>query len=305
MNITFRQLRAFVIVAESGSFSRAADKLFLTQSALSGLIKDLEATLAIKLFDRTTRQVSLSANGEQLLPQAKRVLNELAMLEREVTALNGLAHGEIRLAVSQQFAASTLPAMIADFYKRYPNITITLVDCSVENVLKHLQDREVDLGIGAEREHNQEIEAEFLFEMPFFVVVPPSHCLAKLPQVPWARLEKENLISLQGPFSQKLATELPKNLVETVFQPKYQVNLISTALGMTRNQLGLTICLPFAADWVQQQGLIMRLLIEPIIQRRFYVYRQKNRALSPAVLAFSEFIQQYLLQQYSLTQTAV
>lgn len=300
MNITFRQLRAFAVVADCGSFSRAADKLFLTQSALSGLIKDLETTLSVKLFDRTTRQVSLSTVGEQLLPQAKRVLNEIAMLEREVTALTELEQGEIRLAVSQQFAASSIPALIAEFYQRYPNISITLVDCSVENVLNHLQNMEVDLGIGAEREHSEAIEADFLFEMPFFVVLPADHKLTKFDKVTWSQLQHEPLISLYGPFSQKLANELPKTLVDTVFQPKYQVNLMSTALGMTRQNLGLTICLPFAADWVQQQGLSMRLLTQPIIQRRFYLYRQKNRALSPAVMALSDFIVQYL-QENPLT----
>lgn len=299
MNITFRQLRAFVVVADSGSFSRAADTLFLTQSALSGLIKDLETTLNVKLFDRTTRQVSLSSVGEQLLPQAKRVLNELALFEREVTALNELEEGEIRLAVSQQFAASTIPSMIAEFYRLYPNITINLVDCSVENVLKHLQNREVDLGIGAEREHSDDIQADFLFEMPFYVVLPAHHALTTFEQIHWQQLAQEDLIALHGPFSQKIADELPSQLVESVFQPKYQVNLISTALGMTSKNLGLTICLPFAQDWVQQQGLQMRLLTKPVIQRRFYLYRQKNRALSPAVTALSEFIQAYL-QQNSL-----
>lgn len=296
MNISFRQLRAFVVVAETGSFSRAADKLFLTQSALSGLIKDLEATVAVKLFDRTTRQVSLSNVGEQLLPQAKRILNELAVFEREVTSLTDLAHGEIRLAVSQQFAASILPLLIAKFYERYPNITITLVDCSVENVLKHLEDREVDLGIGAEREYSEDIQADFLFELPFFVVLPANHALTKENQITWSQLEPENLISLHGPFSQKLASELPPQLVKKVFQPKYQVNLISTALGMTSKNLGVTICLPFATELVEQQGLQMRLLTEPVIPRRFYLYRQKNRALSPAVATLSEFIQQYLTE---------
>lgn len=164
----------------------------------------------------------------------------------------------------------------------------------MENVLKHLQNMEVDLGIGAEREHSDAIEADFLFEMPFFVVLPVHHPLADLTEVAWSQLEHEALISLQGPFSQKLANDLPKHLVEKVFQPKYHVNLMSTALGMTKKNLGLTICLPFATDWVHQQGLTMRLLTEPVIQRRFYLYRQKNRALSPAVTALSEFIQQYL-----------
>lgn len=296
MNITVRQLRAFVIVAESGSFSRAAEKLYLTQSALSGLIKDLEGTLGIKLFDRTTRQVSLSSVGEQLLPQAKRVLNELAILEREVQTLNNLEQGQVKIAVSQQFAASTMPPLIAKFCELYPHIQVTLVDCSVENVLRHLQQMNVDLGLGAEREYTDEITASFLFELPFFVVMPASHPLTSLSKVTWSQLEHEDLITLHGPFTQKLQTELPHALAERVFKPKYEVNLLSTALGMTGENLGLTICLPYASDWVRQQGLQMRPLCEPTIKRRFYLYRQKNRALSPVATVFSTFVQQHLEQ---------
>lgn len=291
MNITFRQLRAFVEVADCGSFTRAANKMHLTQSALSGLIKELEQTFGAKLFDRTTRQMHLSNVGERLLPQARRVLNELISLENEVDMLNNLAQGKVRLAVSQQFAATTMPTMMAKFKSLYPNIEVSLLDCSVELVLKHVEDGTVDLGIGAEREYASDVMADFLFELPFAVVMPKDHRLLQQAQVCWQDLYHERLISLQGPFNQRLSADLPEPLAKRITQPDVEVNFLSTALGMTRQGLGITLCLPFAADWVKQQDLAMRPLYAPAVYRRFFIYRRKSRALSPAALAFSEFLQ--------------
>lgn len=290
MTMSFRQVRAFVAVAETGSFSQAAKQLFLTQSALSGLIKELEQSLNCKLFDRTTRQVTLSNMGERLLPQAKRVLNELNLLEIEAKNLTNLEQGQVRLAVSQQFAASAMPDIIAQFREQFPSIHISLLDGSVEAVLKSLQNGEVDLGIGAERAYDNNIQAEYLFELPFYAVLPEHHPLTKFEQVPWVELENQSLITLAGPFTQKLYEDLPHDIANRILTSSYEVNLMSTALGMTIKNLGVTVCLPYAAAWVKQQNLQMRLLIEPVISRQFFIYQQRNRALSPAVTTFKNFL---------------
>lgn len=298
MSISLRQIKAFVAVADTGSFSHAAKQLHLTQSALSGLVKELEQAIDTKLFDRTTRQVTLSIMGEALLPQAKRVLNELKLLEIEAKTLKSPEQGQVRLAVSQQFAASAMPDIIAKFRKQFPAIQISLLDCSVEAVLEHLQNNEVDLGIGAEREHDTTIQGNFLFELPFFVVMPNDHALAAFEQVTWAQLDNQSLITLSGPFTQKLYGELSTELSKRILQSSYQVNLLSTALGMTANHLGVTLCLPFAKDWVEQQHLQMRLLTKPVIKRRFLLYQQSNRVLSPAVESFKKFLTDQQFDQY-------
>ena len=87
MNISIRQLSAFISVADNGSFTRASEQMHLTQSAVSGLIKELESSLGIVLFDRTTRQLSLSVVGHHLLPQARRILNEMQLFENEASSL--------------------------------------------------------------------------------------------------------------------------------------------------------------------------------------------------------------------------
>jgi transcriptional regulator, LysR family len=290
MSTTLRQLKAFVLVAEQNSFTKAAEALCLTQSALSGLIKELEQNLDVKLFDRTTRKLHLSDAGGRLLPQAKRVLNEMSVLNEKVANLKSLHQGHIHLAVSQQLSASTMPKFIAKFCELHPNIEVTLTDCSIDQVVEHIENLEADLGIAPERSYSDDLHADILFSSPFYLVLPTSHPFAKKNQLHWSDLLNERLITLNGPFIKGLQNELPMQISSRIFNPDFEINFLSTALGMTRMGLGVTLCLLYAAEWVEQNGLTMRPITEPVVERKFLLYTHKNRSLSPAALAFKEFL---------------
>ncbi|OOR93165.1 LysR family transcriptional regulator [Moraxella caviae] len=287
---TLRQLRAFVLVAEQNSFTKAAETLFLTQSALSGLIKELEQNLDVKLFDRTTRKLHLSDAGMRLLPQARRVLNEMAVLNEKVSSLKSLHQGHVRLAVSQQLSASTMPKFIAKFCEIHPNIQVTLADCSVDDVVEHIENLEADLGIAPERPYSDDLRADVLFSSPFYLVLPTSHPFASKTEIDWTDLLDERLITLNGPFIKSLQNELPSHISSRIFNPDFEINFLSTALGMTRMGLGVTLCLLYAAEWVSLYGLAMRPIANPVVERKFLLYTHKNRSLSPAALAFKEFL---------------
>ena len=290
MSTTLRQLRAFVLVAEQNSFTKAAEILCLTQSALSGLIKELEQNLEVKLFDRTTRKLHLSDAGLRLLPQARRVLNEMSVLNEKVSSLKSLHQGHVRLAVSQQLSASSMPKLIAKFSELHPNIQVTLTDCSVDEVVEHIENLEADLGIAPERVFSSDLDAKVLFSSPFYLVLPATHPFAKKDVVRWQDLLNERLITLNGPFIQSLQNELPAQISGRIFNPDFEVNFLSTALGMTRMGLGVTLCLLYAAEWVEQNGLVMRPIDDPVVERKFLLYMHKNRSLSPAALAFYDFM---------------
>ena len=303
MNISIRQLSAFISVADNGSFTRASEQMHLTQSAVSGLIKELESSLGIVLFARTTRQLSLSVVGHHLLPQARRILNEMQLFENEASSLTSLAQGQVRLAVSQ-FAASSMPAVIAQFAKAYPDISVSLLDCSAENVLEHIQNIEVDLGVGTERgftEPDDDISADLLYQLPFCVVMPDNHALAQKSEVIWQDLVDTPLITLQGPFIEQVTAELDEEIASHIQQARYKVNFMSTALEMTRQGFGITLCLPYmpeVIDWVSANGLQMRPLAQPVKMRRFFIYQRSSRALSPASIAFKQFLQTYFASHF-------
>ena len=308
MNISIRQLTAFVSVADNGSFTRASEQMHLTQSAVSGLIKELESSLCIVLFDRTTRQLSLSVVGHHLLPQARRILNEMQLFENEASSLTSLAQGQVRLAVSQ-FAASSMPAVIAQFAKVHPDISVSLLDCSAENVLEHIQNIEVDLGVGTERgfmESEDDISADLLYQLPFCVVMPDSHVLAQKSEIIWQDLVDIPLITLQGPFIEQVTAELDESIASHIQQARYKVNFMSTALEMTRQGFGITLCLPYmpeVIDWVSANGLQMRPLAQPVKMRRFFIYQRSSRALSPASIAFKQFLQAYFASHFDDLQS--
>ena len=101
MNVSLRQLRAFVAVAHSGSFTDAAASLHITQSALSGLIKELESALGVQVVQRSTRKVQLSAIGAEFLPLAARILQDLDGALQAIVDLKSLKSGVVRVAVPQ------------------------------------------------------------------------------------------------------------------------------------------------------------------------------------------------------------
>lgn len=293
MNITLRQLIAFLAVHEAGSFTKAAHKLHLTQSALSGLIKELENNLDMRLFDRTTRQLEISEAGKNILPAAIRVLNEMDAMHDEIKRLKNLEQGKVRIAITQQLASIILPGIIAEFNSIYPNINVSVIDCGVEMVQQCVLDTTVDIGIGPERELSHGLTQKFLFSLPFHVVTLPDHSLTKYKQVTWKHLKNEELITLSGSFTELLSDDLLRRSAAHLVNARYKVSFMSTALSMVKHGLGVTLCLPYVHEWVSQNNLVMQPIEDPVISRKFYLYSRKNRTLSPAV---EEFIKLFRLK---------
>jgi DNA-binding transcriptional LysR family regulator len=227
----------------------------------------------------------------------------MQLFENEASSLTSLAQGQVRLAVSQ-FAASSMPAVIAQFAKEYPDISVSLLDCSAENVLEHIQNIEVDLGVGTElgfMESEDDISADLLYQLPFCVVMPDSHALVQKSEVVWQDLVDIPLITLQGPFIEQVTAELDESIASHIQQARYKVNFMSTALEMTRQGFGITLCLPYmpeVIDWVSANGLQMRPLAQPVKMRRFFIYQRSSRALSPASIAFKQFLQSYFASHF-------
>ncbi len=293
-NVTLRQLRAFKAVAETGSFTKAAESLHLTQSALSGLIKEFESTLSLRLFDRTTRKLSLSTAGQHIYPMVVRVLHDVENMATEVGRLKALESGFIKVAVSQQLASAILPKVMAQFLAEYPNVKLSLEDCSVDKVIDAVSAGVVDFGVGPARDVGDDIFAEKLFDLPFYVVMPPTHPLAKQDYVQWRALQHETLIVLSGAFAELLAADLPKTEATYINNAAYRVNFLTTAFSMVGQNLGLTFCLPYSRARVAQNGLEMRLLTEPRITRPSFLYRKRGRTLSDAAQRFYAMLCHYM-----------
>lgn len=290
MNASLRQLRAFLAVARTGSFTLAAESLYITQSALSGLIKELEQSLGTRLVDRSTRRVHLTAIGEQLQPRLEAVLHDLDEVLQQVVEQRRQQTGIVRVAASQLLASTLLPELMAAYQAQYPMSSVKLVDTPVEGVMARVFAGEVELGIGPEREPNSDITSTRLFDGPFMAVFPPGHALAAIEPLRWSDLDPCPVITLQGQFTELLSQDLRRAAPEVSLAPAAEVTYMATALSMVRAGLGVGLCIPYAASLVEAYGLQMRPLGDPEVRRSFEVFTRRGRSLSPAAQNFLDFI---------------
>ncbi|AXA89918.1 LysR family transcriptional regulator [Massilia sp. YMA4] len=294
MNPTLRQMRALVAVARTGSFTQAAALLHLTQSALSGQIKELETLLGVKVVERSTRRVELSDVGRELVPLFDKMLQDLDGALADIASRKALRRGVVRVAAPQMMACTLLPQAIAAYRAQYPDIQVLLVDCPVDNVAQRVFSGEVDIGVGPERDALPDIEAQLLFEMPFVAVCPPGHALAAQETVRWADLGRHPFIALQGQFTERLLRDMKRGSLADPLHPYSEVTFMTTALALVAAGQGVTACLPYAAPMVRLHGLEMRPLIEPELTRKFHIHTKTTRSPSPAAASFAAFLARFV-----------
>jgi DNA-binding transcriptional LysR family regulator len=294
MNPTLRQMRAFVAVAKTGNFTLAAQYMHVTQSALSGLVKELEQTLGARVIDRSTRRTALTDMGKELYPLFSQMIDDLDRALANIADQAQLRKGIVRVAAPQLMACTLLPQAIAAWRERHPEVKVSLADSAVENVTARVLSGEVDCGIGPERDEAPELDARLLLDMPFEAVIPPGHPLASRQQLAWSDLAGYPFISLRGQFTERLLADMGAALRDATLRPEHEVTFMTTALAMVAAGLGVTVCMPYASALVRRHGLLTRPLLEPVLTRRFFIYTRGQRSLSPAAEAFIGFLSAYV-----------
>ncbi|MDC8756017.1 LysR family transcriptional regulator [Janthinobacterium fluminis] len=294
MSPSLRQMRAFVALAKTGSFTLAAEYLHVTQSALSGLIKELEQVLGVRVVERSTRKTQLSELGRELYPLFDKMIQDLDGAMLDIANRKALKKGMVRIAAPQMMSCTLLPEVIAAYRLAHPEVQVQLVDCPVEHVSGRVFSGEVDFGIGPERDPTAEIAAQLLFEMPFVLVFPNQHPLQQKARVTWADVNDYPFIALQGQFTERLLRDMHIAFRDLSLKPYNEVTFMTTALAMVSARLGITACLPYAEPMVKLYGLQMRLLHEPELTRRFFVYTKTARSPSPAAESFIAFLVKFV-----------
>ncbi len=290
MNVTLRQLRAFLAVAEAGQFTLAASHLHLSQSALSGLVKDLENELDVRLLDRHTRSVRLTESGRLFLEHTRRVLLELdqaLQLTRDTTRFN---RGRVKVACSTVLSSTLVVPFFAAFRAVHPGVRLELIDVAEQNIPRAVLDESADIGIGTQAQTDLEILATPLFQDVYCVVMHPEHRLASRRSVPWRALEDEPWIALSpsSPIRRQIDAHLTALGIRTM--AAYEVSFPGTVLSMVRQGLGLSILATNVQQMMDAQDLCFRPLASPVPKRVVATFRQKQRALSPAAQRFHDLL---------------
>jgi DNA-binding transcriptional LysR family regulator len=190
-----QSLKAFIAVAEQKSFSAAAESLYLTQSAVSKRIKQLEEQLGTTLFDRHNRTISLTEAGEALLPRAQHILDLVSDTELELENISGDISGSLTLATSHHIGLHRLPPVLRKFVHAHPNVDLDLQFMGSERAYQAVRLRQVDLALTTlEQTPKSDIAAIPLWQDDMVCVCAANHRLAGIPQVSLQDLSSEPAI---------------------------------------------------------------------------------------------------------------
>ncbi|MFG6666520.1 LysR family transcriptional regulator [Halomonas sp. HNIBRBA4712] len=245
--MTVKQLRAFLAVAQTLSFTQACEHLHLSQPALSLAIKGLEEALGGKLLIRSTRHVRLTPEGESLLPLAKHLLAQWENTEERLRERFTLQLGRLSVAAMPSFACSLLPEALASFRHLHPKINVTVHDVINEDVMEMVRARQVEIGIVFAPEGMGSLTFTPLFEDTFVAVLPPESPLNDV-SLSWANLLAQDMITLQRPSRVRRLLEeglAGQHLELTVAFESHQ---LSTVGSMVARGLGVSavpsMCIP-------------------------------------------------------------
>lgn len=287
LDITLRQLRAFIAVLESGSFSEAAQTMHLSQAALSGLIKELESRLGVRLLDRNTRSVGASVVGCAFEPMARRVLAATEDAVQSVTNLKDLRRGLIRVAAPEPLSCTLLPELIAGYAERYPGIDVRFDDVPIEQVLSNLHNGSSDLGFGpAGVLADDAVEAHMIRVDPLWAALRRDDPLAAGDSVSWQDLRERALINYMPNLALNVLSHVPPRHHPGNIVPVHRVN---TALALLKVRQGYVICPSMSRSLVEGFGLAFLPLRQPAVTWRIAIFARHRESLSPAVESFLDY----------------
>ena len=294
MNITLRQLQAFLAVSELGSFTRAADRMRLTQSAISVLVVELERSLNLKLLDRTTRRVEMTEAGRQFGAQAAKIISDLDHAVHNAHSLSQRLHGRLTVFAPPLLAAVLLPSVIAEYRARFPGISISIVDGITDQLVSQVRAGEVDFGIGTVGSDIEDLERIALASDRMMLFCANDHPLAQLNEVPWQAMEGHKLIALTRQSGVRRLADDAARAAGLQLQPEFEVAQIITAIAMAEAGLGITVLPSIASALRGYPRLAARTLIQPCVGRVIEAVHRQGRALSPAGESFIELVRQHL-----------
>jgi DNA-binding transcriptional LysR family regulator len=285
-----QNLRAFMQVAETGSFSAAAEKLHLTQPAVSKRVALLEQELDAKLFDRIGRSVGLTEAGRALLPHAKAVQQELLVAEQSVKDLSGEVAGQLRLATSHHIGLHRLPPVLSQFSKCYPAVHIDIDFMDSEQAYDQIMQGKAELAVVTlAPEDEPSVIARPIWHDPLEIMVAPEHRLAgdapvTLPQLAQHPAILPGLNTYTGQIVKRLFDQHKLQL-----QVSLATNYLETIRMMASIGLGWTVLPRSMRDETLRALQVPDLHIERTLGSVYH----RGRSLSRAAKAFDQTLTEF------------
>lgn len=290
MNLTVRQLRAFVLVVQKGSFTGAGRAMHLTQSAVSILVRDLEEELGSRLIDRTTRSIAVTAVGQEFFASAQRILADLEHAIGNVDKLIAKQRGRVVVAAPLILSSTFLPPILAAFASLHPGVDVLVLDTLTDQVLPNVRSGAADLGIGTFRKTEADLSSALLFKEPLVAVFPKRHALARADRLAWKDLNGSPILTLRSGSVFRELTQAGLASAGLPLEPAFEATYSGTLIGWVKAGLGVAIVPAHATALADERSVSWKRLEKPAIEREVLMVHRAGVSLSPAAQAFAEHL---------------
>ncbi|HSU20380.1 LysR substrate-binding domain-containing protein (plasmid) [Comamonadaceae bacterium OTU4NAUVB1] len=288
MNLSARQLHAFLEIGRLKSFARAAEQVHLSPSGMSMLVKELEEQVGARLFDRTTRAVTLTEVGLRLQPVAERIVQDVRGLGDVVEGTQAAVRQRLQIAATPMVAASLLPAVLSDFAAVHPQVRIGITDVDVNQVREDVLAGEADLGLGFFVRPAVGLLRQPLCRFRLMSIRPPGvQGGGRRPSQPWHALTGVPLISLPADNPMQVVIEKHLAAAGCPVGERQRVNLIGTVIALVRAGHGHAVIPSFVLDDCLRQGLDVRMLRDPVASVELFLVSRRGRKPGAAAQAFT------------------
>jgi DNA-binding transcriptional LysR family regulator len=292
MAVDFLGLEAFLSIAERGSFRKAAAHLNLSQTALSHRIRKFEEGLGVKLLARTTRQVTLTPSGLDLLARAGGPVEALVTALAAIRDGAGRAQQSVAIGCLPTIAVHHVPLLLRDFAASHPGVTVKVFDNSASEIAERVARGEAEFGITIVSANRWDLDIVPLLTEVFVVACPVAHRFATRPQLAWAELEGQPLVRVAPHTGNRALLDEALGARRDAMDWRYEVQHLATAISMVEAGIALAVVPRLAVDAAGVAGVVAVPLRDPAVVRRLGVVSRRGVPLSAAAEALLALLRQ-------------
>lgn len=275
-------MQAFAAVAELQSFRAAAEAVHISQPAFSRRIDKLEEALGVRLLDRTTRRVTLTAVGRDFARKTRQWLDDLDGMMLGLGDVAARRIGEVTIACVPSAVYYFLPQVVKRYHERFPRIRVKVHDASANEVLVAVAQGEADFGLNFIGSQEAEIEFRPVLTERFVAACRRDHALARRKKISWAELGRHDFMSVGKSSGNRLLMDLALANVPDRPQCLYEAKHVTTLLGLVEAGLGVAAVPALAMPGKDHPTLISIPLVEPVVTRQMGLIKRRGKSLSPA-----------------------
>jgi DNA-binding transcriptional LysR family regulator len=282
INFDLNDLLAFRAVAELSNFRKAAESVHLSQPAFSRRIDKLEQALGVRLLERTTRRVTLTAVGRDFERKVRELLDELDSTLLGIRGVAATRMGEVTVACVPSTVYYYLSEVVRRYHERCPKVRVKVLDAGANDVLAYVARGEADFGLNFIGAQEGELEFSPLVEERFVAACRRDHPVASMRQITWAQLGQFDFISVGRTSGNRVLLDQALAGVANRPQAIYEAQHVTTTLGLVEAGLGVAAVPSMAMPGPDHPLLVSVPLVDPVVTRKVGLIRRRGRSLSPA-----------------------